>query len=73
MQTLLDKVSELTYDSEIKIISNLCITKYAVKSITCKKLWDAILFKLQWRTEKPLKEGGLWPAFSSISLLSLIT
>ena len=47
MQTLLDKVSELTYDSEIQIISNLCITKYAVKSITCKKLWDAILFKLQ--------------------------
>ena len=42
-----DEVSELRYDSEIQIISNLCITLYVVKSLTFKKSWDVKLFKFQ--------------------------
>ena len=41
-----DEVSELRYDSEIQIISNLCML-YAVKSLTFKKSWDVMLFKFQ--------------------------
>ena len=67
-----DEVSELRYDSEIQIISNLGITWYAVKSLTFKKSWGVMLFKFWWHIEKHLKELGLGPGFSSMSQLSLI-
>ena len=57
---------------EIIIISNLCIMLYAVKSLTFKKSWDAMLFKFQWHIEKYLKELGLGPGFNSMSPLSLV-
>ena len=67
----LEEASELRYVSEKQIISNLCITLYAVKSLTFKKSWDVMLFKFQWHIEKYLKKLGLAPGFNSMSPLSL--
>ena len=65
-------MSGLRYYLEIQIISNLCVTLYAVKSLTFKKSWDVLLLKVQCHIEKYLKELGLGPGFSSMSPLSLI-